>query len=414
MATEKVGIYRRWLGPVPVENGRPMPESQWPTSRRCSWTVRWFGTTGKRYSKDFKTKKLAERFARDLDSKIKVAKQDRPTRITLAGFISEHLGVMKGQLAYATVMDQKRALKFFEKFIGGSTRLHEVQPRHAEAFVAERLASDLAVGTVNKDIRTLKRIFNLAIDPRGYLEEGRNPFGRIRQRRKAGKGLRYVSPQEYHLLMTTPSSLWWRAFMSVAYGSGLRSGEIVNLTWPDVDFENQRIRVQAKTSAPQLVEWEPKDHENRVVPMSAQSTQLLADLQAESKEGFPYVFIWPERFDQIKRREQADRWHARCGTINNLDRDFGVIRRHAGVSRCTLHDLRRSAITNWAQRLPIQVVQQLAGHSDIGTTRKYYLTVRPEDIVSASQVVSEVLERAKGTDAKLTQTAVLGPKEDLT
>jgi hypothetical protein len=36
------------------------------------------------------------------------------------------------------------------------------------------------------------------------------------------------------------------------------------------------------------------------------------------------------------------------------------------------------------------------------------VSVRPEDIVSASQVVSEVLERAKGTDAKLTQTGVPG------
>jgi integrase len=41
------------------------------------------------------------------------------------------------------------------------------------------------------------------------------------------------------------------------------------------------------------------------------------------------------------------------------------------------------------------VVQQLAGHSDIGTTRKYYLTVRPEDMASASRVLNEILEGAK-------------------
>jgi integrase len=36
------------------------------------------------------------------------------------------------------------------------------------------------------------------------------------------------------------------------------------------------------------------------------------------------------------------------------------------------------AITNWAQKLPIQVVQQLAGHSDISTTRKYYSLSEPK------------------------------------
>ena len=77
--------------------------------------------------------------------------------------------------------------------------------------------------------------------------------------------------------------------------------------------------------------------------------------------------------------------------VNNIARDFGVIRLHAGVAKCTLHDLRRSAITNWAQKLPIQVVQQLAGHSDISTTRKYYLAMRSEDLVSAKKLLNSIL-----------------------
>lgn len=74
--------------------------------------------------------------------------------------------------------------------------------------------------------------------------------------------------------------------MSIAYGSGLRRGEILNLTWADIDFENQRIHLLMKESSQSLIEWEPKDHENRVVPMSVEPTQLLANIQAESKEGF--------------------------------------------------------------------------------------------------------------------------------
>ncbi|UCE46479.1 MAG: tyrosine-type recombinase/integrase [Phycisphaerales bacterium] len=394
MATEKVGIYRRWLGPAPLENGKPIPKAQWPKKRRYSWTVRWFGTNGKRYSKDFKTKKLAEQHARKLESKIEARNHDRPIRITLADFSREHIKLMMGQVAYATLMDQKRALRLFEKFIGGLVRLKEIQPRRAEAFIAERLASGLAVGTINKDIRTLRRIFNLAIDPRGYLGENQNPFSRIKQRKKAQKKIRYVSTEEYRLLPAATPRLWWRALMSIAYGSGLRRGEILNLTWADINFENQRIHVQTKASSRSLIEWEPKDHENRVVPMSAESTQLLANIQAESKEGFPYIFISPKRFKRIKQREKEGRWNPRSDTVNNIGRDFNVIRRRSGTAQCTIHDLRRSAITNWAQRLPIQVVQQLAGHSNIATTKKYYLAVRPEDIDLANKITNEILESA--------------------
>jgi integrase len=392
MAVEKVGVYRRWLEPVPKVDGKPVPKSQWPRKRRHSWTVRWYGTTGKRYSKDFRTKKLADQCARDLQDQVKHGKQDRPEKITLHEFIQEHAEVMKGQVAYATLVDQLRALRFFEKYISGSTLLQRVRPSQAEGFVAHRLASGVAVGTANKDIRTLKRIFNLAIDPRRYLAEGQNPFGRIKQRKKAAKSVRYVSVKEYRSLMEATESRWWQGVMSLAYGSGLRKGEILNLTWADIDFESQQVYIRAKGSTKDTIEWEPKDHENRVVPMSDETAQLLANRQADSEEGLPYIFISPQRFQRIKQRMREHRWNARSEIVNNTVKNFEVIRCKAGVVKCSVHDLRRSAITNWAQKLPIQVVQQFAGHSNISTTRKYYLAVRSEDITSANKVMNEILE----------------------
>ena len=74
-----------------------------------------------------------------------------------------------------------------------------------------------------------------------------------------------------------------------------------------------------------------------------------------------------------------------------MNRDFDAIRCPANVVKCTLHDLRRSAITNWAKRLPIQAVQVLAGHSSITTTRKYYLAVRAEDFTSANEWLNKIL-----------------------
>ncbi|UCE49389.1 MAG: site-specific integrase, partial [Phycisphaerales bacterium] len=120
--------------------------------------------------------------------------------------------------------------------------------------------------------------------------------------------------------------------------------------------------------------------------------QLLANLQAESKVGFPYIFISPERYKRIRQRIKAGIWNGKSETINNTVKNFEAIRKRAGVAKCTIHDLRRSAITNWARHLPIQLVQELAGHSSINTTRKYYLAVQSEDIASASKVINEILQ----------------------
>ena len=83
MATEKIGIYRRWLEPAPKENGVKIPKERWPKERRHNWEVRWFGITGKRYSKNFKTNKLAGQFARKLQEDVNKGKADKPSKITL-------------------------------------------------------------------------------------------------------------------------------------------------------------------------------------------------------------------------------------------------------------------------------------------------------------------------------------------
>ena len=80
--------------------------------------------------------------------------------------------------------------------------------------------------------------------------------------------------------------------------------------------------------------------------MSNESAKLLVDMQVNSPELHPYIFVSPERLDLIKKRRVAKKWHARSEVINNMGERFNVIRRHANVAECTMHDLRRSAITN--------------------------------------------------------------------
>jgi integrase len=269
--------------------------------------------------------------------------------------------------------------------------LKNISPRYAESFIAARLASGTRVATVNKDIRTLKRIFNLAIEPRGYISTGNNPFGKIRQRKMSVKPVRYVTPQEFQALLNATTDIWWKAFLSVAYATGARTGEVLNLMWTDVDFEKNRIRIVSKEAGGNLQGWEPKDHEGRMLPVPAEIMQLLADLQVTSAEGCPYAFIPAWRWEHIlKARESGKRVGAQF-LLNNLHRRFSTLRKRAGVAKCTLHDFRRSCITNWAKEVPIHVVQKLAGHSDIKTTRMYYLAVEESDLEKARQAQKNIL-----------------------
>ncbi len=404
MATEKVGIYRNYYGPVPRDSsGKPFPKIDWPKKRAHSWVVRWFGSDGQRYGRSFKTRKEAERCAKKKQEQIGQGKADPPKGVSFVNFVTEHAQLMKGQVARATLADQMRALRMFMEHIGETTWLRSIKPRHAESFISVRLASARKIGTVNKDIRTLKRVFNLAIEPRGYLMPEQNPFARIKQRKQSAKSIRYITAQEFRKLLGAASTLWWKAFLSVAYTTAARKNEIVNLTWADVDFEQNRIRITSKQAGASLSDWEPKDHEGRILPAPAGVLQLLVDLQLEAPEGCPYVFVPTWRWHYIQKARKCGRWNQNRALLNNLNRKLTTLQKKAGLAKFSYHDLRRSCITNWAKHLPAHVVRKLAGHSDIKTTLRYYLSVQEDDLEKARQIQSQILE-SDPTDQILTNS----------
>jgi len=404
MATEKVGIYRNYYGPIPTDSsGKPLPRSQWPRKRAHSWVVRWFGFDGQRYSKSFKTRKEAARFKEDKQEEVRAGRADPPEEITVSDFLAGHEKVMRDQVARESLADQVRALNMLMEHVGESTLLQDIRPRQAESFVAARLASGVAIATANKDIRTLKRIFNLAIDPRGYLPPGQNPFGSIKQRRQSSRPIRYVTPEEFQKLLAVAPTVWWGALFSVAYTTAARLGEILNLTWADVDFEQNRIRVVRKDLGASLVAWEPKDHEGRILHVPVEVMRRLVDLQVESAEGCPYVFVPAWRWRHIKKVRKSGKWKDSQCLLNNLNRRLATLRKKGGLMKFTYHDLRRSCITNWAKAMPAHVVQQLAGHSSIKTTQQYYLSVQEDDLEKARRVQSAILE-VDPTDQILTNS----------
>ena len=253
------------------------------------------------------------------------------------------------------------------------------------------MAQGLSSASVNKDIRTLKAVFNRAIEPRGYLPEGANPFTKVKQRRVTDKPPHYVTREQFHMVFRATDRLWWQSLLALAYTSGSRRGELLNLTWLDIDFEGHQVKIVPKQASDSLLAWEPKDHESRTIPIPPETAQLLANLQAEAHEQNPYVFISDDRWQHILQRRSNGTWHPDDDIVNNLIRDLQHLCRRANVPPFTFHDLRRSCITNWARRLPIQTVQHLAGHSNMETTRKYYLSVQQDDLAIARQLQSRLM-----------------------
>ena len=382
MATEKVGVYRKYHGAVPTDDlGRPLPKSVWPQVRPFRWAARWYGLDGKRFSKSFESRKEADRFAERKQVEVRVGKGDQPRTITLAEFSRMYLD-LRGDLAPMTKIEHGRTLRFLKEFLGHRKIVRKVTSLDARRFVAwyrerEHRGRTPATATVNKAVRECKRIFREAVECSLIRE---NPFGDMRLERVGQRPWHYISPAEYRKLIEVSPSLRWRGTIALGYCCGLRLGEVINLTWLDVDFEKHQLRVVRKTASKRRAAWTPKDKDMRTVPLPDAAVSVLAELQLSAADGQEYVFVisrGPTSGDRVKQ--------------SNLWRDFQTIREKAGLPKCSFHDLRKSYCTNLAGAVPLHVVQELAGHADIRTTRKHYLQVRDEQIDSARRALEEVM-----------------------
>jgi integrase len=297
------------------------------------------------------------------------------------------------QIRPGTVDLHRDAMKSLIK-VAGDMDYQAVTHTHAERFVQASLDAGNSPATVARKLRHLKRLFQLAVD-RGQLDV--NPFKRIRNPRVQKRKIRIYNAQELQAMLrvvedgTIGAPMNWKLVIACALTTGLRRGELLNLTWQDIDFDRKIVDVQAKKRTPYTWEWHVKDADRRTLPLPDVLVQLLAKHQTEQPDGYPYVFIPPARYDTIQKLVNADKWSVKkgCQPLNNFTRQFELILKRAGIVNGEFHDLRRTCITEWFRNgLTEYDVMTLAGHSSFETTRKFYLAIDGDGLLDRARLAS--------------------------
>ena len=252
--------------------------------------------------------------------------------------------------------------------------------------------------TVKKKLIEIKRFFELGVK-RKQIDE--NPLKYIDMPKGKKKKVRIYSEVECRRMLkgardfisdkNEKTTLRWDLLILVALQTGMRRGELLNMVWSDIDFDEYVIDITGKDDIDETWEWLIKDHEERTVPISENTARLLIGLQEKCPPGYPYVFIPQSRYDyiQTERRAKGD-WtysDSRLDIYNNFYRQFGSIFIRAGIKKKgKFHDTRSTALSNWfAQGISEYEVMKLAGHSSFETTHRFYLAVKNDYLDKARQ-----------------------------
>jgi site-specific recombinase XerD len=212
---------------------------------------------------------------------------------------------------------------------------------------------------MNAHISALKFFFGTTLDRPSAMRKMR----RIHRPRGLPE---ILSAEEVTRLLDAAGCLKYQTALSVAYGAGLRSSEVVHLKITDIDSDRMIIRVD-----------QGKGNQDRHAMLSPALLQLL---RAWWREG------------RAERKLMPGGWlFPGLNPVNpmstrQLNRAFHTARRTAGIDKkVTLHSLRHAFATHLLERHEdIRVIQVLLGHKKIENTARY------------SHVAANLLREVKG------------------
>jgi integrase len=225
----------------------------------------------------------------------------------------------------------------------------QISPLLIEKYKRERRESITNRGTqrkpatVNREIQLLSTIFTLAVR---HKVAATNPCKDVSLLPENNRRTRYLLDEEEPRLLNvlTGPRAHLRPLVIVAVGTGMRRGDQLALTWPQVDFQRNVINVPNS-----------KTGKGYAVPMDEDVRDVLLLLKRESR-GTDYVFINPETGNPYSELKKA----------------FGTACRLAGITGLRWHDLRHTFGTRMAEAgCSEATIADLMGHSDPATTRRY-------------------------------------------
>ena len=217
-----------------------------------------------------------------------------------------------------------------------SIKLDEARPHNFASFRDKRLQDGNRA--CQYDLVLLRAAWNTARIEWGW-DLGDNPLTLIRFPRSNPPRERRLRQGEYETLMAacTETKVWYLwPMIEIAIATCMRRGEILSLEWQNIYFE------RSKALLPNT-----KNGHSRWVPLSLKVIRLLERLPKEDERVFPIT--------EVAVRQSWDR-----------------LRRRAGITDLTFHDLRHEAISRQFERgLTIPEVMRISGHQTAGQLFRY-------------------------------------------
>jgi len=353
---------------------------------------------GKRLTKSFSTKREADAWLREMRNQVDSGLTTANHNVLLTDFAKDWLSRKKSQFRPKTFADYTYYCNEIIVPHLGELKLRAIKLQRVNDFYSVLAQKGRPVYVIRYSHRVLHAMLEDAVKL-GYIPQNPAHYADLPVPEESDDSMSIFSAAEYQRFIEACSSTLHGNLYKLAIKTGMRQGELLGLTWKNIDLERGEIRIVQQISrykdddGKRTFSFAPlkTKYSRRTIKVGADLVDQLKVHQQAQKAYKQFMGIrWPEH-DLV--------FPSSVGTPldhRNLMRDFDEMLKTAGLPKIRFHDLRHNAASMMlAGKTSIVGVSRYLGHSSPQVTLGIYAHLVPggfDEIVNAMSALPSVSE----------------------